>query len=265
VPVWGLKIAVILELLMNLLPHKQATAFITLVMVAGALLAGCDSGTSSTATAQPTDIPTLTGVEIESPQSGTVIYAEMVYISGAVTGESRVFRVELVDTEDNILAQVTLDEEPGDWAAELVHGYTGEPTEITIRAAPDDDDETAYDTVSVLLADSSQRSPGSFGSILQPGDGVMLGGDSIPVEGMASGLFENEFILELIDEGGTTIDQEFVLLNNPYFIDEVPWQAVLNVSGYTGPAQIRAYYIDAEDGSEQTLDSITIEIGDAAG
>jgi hypothetical protein len=265
VPEWGLKIVDVLELLMNLMPHKKATTFVTLALIAGVLLAGCDSSASPTATALPTDIPTLTGVEIESPQSGTVIYAEMVYISGAVTGESRVFRLEMVDTEDNVLAQTTLDEEPGDWTAELVHGYAGEPTEITIRAVPDDGDETAFDTVSVLLADSSQRPAGSFGSILQPGDGVTLGGDSIPVEGMASGLFENEFILELIDEGGTTIDQEFVLLNNPYFIDEVPWQAVLSVSGYTGPAQIRAYYIDAEDGSEQTLDSITIEISDAAG
>lgn len=227
------------------------------------IAAACGGNGDTDAPTEAPDTPEASGVIIAAPQAGTIIYAEMAFISGEVLEAEQTFRVELVDTEDNVIAETTLTESPGIWTAELEHGYDGDPTEITIRAVSEDD--AVLDSVSVMLSNMDERPDGSFGTIASPSDGDSIGGDSILVEGSASGLFENEFILALFDDAGESVAETFVLLNNPYFVDDVPWQAELIIGDYTGTGEIRAYYIDAESGDEVTLDSVTVEVEPAAG
>jgi hypothetical protein len=243
------------------LPTSVHYRSITALLLAAAMifLTACEAATS------PTPAPPASPVDIVHPLEGTVIYAEMIYLSGTLQGEPLGFRLELIGTDDTIIAQTTLNEEPGNWQVELIHGYAGDPSEITIRAVADDDPTQTYDTVTVFIADSDHRPPGSFGTIIEPAPDSGVGGDSILVQGTASGLFENEFILVLVAPDDSVIDEQFVLLSNPYFIDEVPWQAEFTGGDYTGPAEIRAYHIDAQDGSENTLDSVNVIIGEAAG
>lgn len=223
------------------------------------------------ATATPLLPPTLSGtVEISIPQAASVIYAEALYLAGTAENiPNQQFKIKLLDPEGLALTQVDVAvQEDGKWQVELVHGYTGDPTEITIAALPSYTDapaDTLYAERSVLLAGHSARPEGTFGSITAPLANDTIGGDFIQVSGTVSGVFENTFTVELRAEDGAVIDQKLVTATNPYFIDEVPWTAELLTSAYTGPATIRAYALSARDGSEIPLADVSIILSRTAG
>jgi len=212
----------------------------------------------------PTDTsdPSASAVEITMPQSGSVIYAEAIQISGEVNGAAQQFDVRLVTLDETVIAETTVDSQPGSWSVELIHDYTGEPTEIEIRTAQA---EQTYDSVSILLSDSSQRPDGTFGEVIIPADNTVLGGDSIPVEGRASGLPENQLTVELLNADGTVLDTQRITLQNPYFIDDVPWQTLVERGTYTGPATLRITYTEATSGEPVIIDEVSMTLTEAAG
>jgi len=229
------------------------------------LLSAC-GGTTDGASTQPTATPMLTGsIDILYPQTGTIVYAESLYLSGTVADvEQLTFTLQVIGADEQIIAQTNVDTPAGDWQIELIHGYTGEPTEATIRAIPLTGDGI-YDSASIIISANSYRPEGVFGSIITPGDGDIVGGDMLLVEGSVSGVFEGTFQLALINAAGTMIDEQTITAFNPYFIDEVPYQAELATNAYTGPATIRAYALSADDGSEIPLGSVSITIESSAG
>jgi hypothetical protein len=224
-------------------------------------LAACGQGNpegfqSPTATVSPF----TADVEILYPQDGSIIYSESLYAAGVVSESAQRFVLELVDADDTIITWTTIDAQPGEWEVELVHGYTGEPSEVIVRAVPDDaPDAGEYDTATILISDSSHRPEGSFGQITMPQDGVEVGGDLVLVAGMASGVPDNTLTVELLAEDGRLIHAESAKLVNPYLIDAVPWQVEIAPGDYIGPASIRAA------SSAGVLDEVDILVTQAAG
>jgi hypothetical protein len=193
-------------------------------------------------------------VSIDYPQDGTVIYSEQVSLSGTSAGVGQ-FRIELVNPDNKVIAGETVTPgADGKWSLQLKHGYTGEPTEITVAARPANGGDD-YDERTIALAGAQYRPQGTFGTILEPGEGGSAGGDQIPVSGTASGVFENTLTVEL-SGGGKVISQQNVTLVNPGMVDEVPWTVSLSTSGYTGPAQLLAYTTSAKDGSRVVLGEV---------
>ena len=234
------------------------------------VLGACGSSKSpSSTTPAPTDIPPLTGsVSITTPESGSVVYSEVMFVSGTASDlPGNQFTLELVAPDDSIIAQspVVVGSD-GSWSIEIPHGYNGEPIEVIVQAVPENAQPTEiYDAKLIAMAAQSYRPEGTFGSISFPLDGLEIGGDSIEVQGTASGLFEGSFILELDDANGNVIDSHPETTANPYYIDEVPWVSSLATNGYTGAAVIRAYAISARDGTEIPLASVSVTITVEAG
>jgi len=231
-------------------------------------LAACGGGdddpegfTRPTATFEPG----ASTVDILFPQNGTIIYAEAITVSGRLVGQPQQFTVQVVTLDDEILVESTLDEQPGDWSVEVIHGYTGDPTEIEIRAVPGGTSADVFDRAGVLISDASNRPDGAFGSIILPADGSEIGGDLIPVEGRASGATENTITIELARADGRLVAVETITLANPYFIDEVPWRIELDRQSASGPATLSIYMDDPGNGDRILLDQIEVEIVTAAG
>ncbi len=234
------------------------TAFL-LVML---LLAAC-GGTGDSQTAS--DAP---GVIIRQPVDGSAIYAPALYIAGS-SGQAQTFRVQISGDGGEVLAQATVEAAAGEWSLELVHNYTGEPIEAVIRAVPvtdaaDDESETIYSAVSVLLADLSYRPDGTRGRITVPADGDDMGGDVIPVAGLASGVADNAITLTLTAEDGRVLDTQTIAMRNPYLIDELGWEGTVSAGDYTGPATLTALF-PASEGGDDASARVRINITGAAG
>jgi hypothetical protein len=237
---------------------------ITLIAILTLILAACQSTAEPTATPEPT----LQGtVNITTPISGSVIYAEALWIEGSAENvPADGIKIRVVTAEDTLLAETTVQPEAGKWQVEVVHGYTGDPTEVSIYAMSlDERVMQEYDIETVMIAPLALRPDGVYGMILSPQDGDTPGGDEILVLGSASGVFENQFTVTLEQSDGTEISTVHVTMMNPYFIDEMIWEASLPTNEYTGPAIIRAYALSAEDGSEIPLGQVEVMVSRVAG
>lgn len=224
-------------------------------------LAACQGDSNQPSATEP---PPAASITIDSPQDGTVVYAETLYITGQTGSTAQNLKIELVDIDDNVIAETTVNAQPGGWQIELPHGYTGDPSEVIVRAVnADAGSEQVYDSATILISDITHRPDGIFGSITYPANGIEVGGDMLLIEGRASGAPENTIIVELVGE--TVIDSQVITLMNPYFVDEVPWQAELATNGYTGQATIQVYITSPQDGSQVILDSIIVTVITAAG
>jgi hypothetical protein len=246
---------------------RLSLIFAMLMMVIAACTpAASDPGTGEL-TVLSTEAPLPGSVEIEVPENGAIIYAETMFISGTASDlPDGGFQLEVVTASGEQLVETTVQPDDGSWQVELVHGYEGDPMEAQIFALPVDTTiQGEYDVETIAVSSQDNRPEGTFGSIISPGEGVTLGGDSIEVSGTASGLFENTLVVVLEDAEGSVLDEEILTITNPYFIDEMVWSATLETDGYTGEATIRAYYQDAQDGDEVTLDEVTFTLQVAAG
>lgn len=235
----------------------------TIIAVCGLLLfvAACTGDSSAPS---PTPQPPEAHISIDFPQDGTIVYAETLYIAGQSGDPAQPFQIELINIDDTVIAETTVNPQSGEWQIEVPHGYTGDPSEVIIRAVPTDESSTQiYDSATILISDMTRRPEGIYGSITTPANGVEVGGDMLLVEGRASGAPENTITVELV--GDTVIDSQVITLMNPYFVDEVPWQAELATNGYTGQATIQVYITSPQDGSQIVLDSIIVTVITAAG
>lgn len=216
---------------------------------------------------QPSDNPTSFSGEVDiiQPLEGTVIYAESMLIIGTLFGsESETFTLQLVNPDDDIIAETTLTVSRGNWEVEIPHGYTGNPTAITIRAVPENFELGAYDSVSIFMADLSFRPEGTFVTVRAPAQDAPVGGDSILIEGSVSGLSTNMLLVALVDAEGSTLAEQTIEVFNPFFIDETLWNVEFALGTYVGEAQIQVSDV-ADDGSTALLTSVDIVIGDSAG
>ena len=228
------------------------------------LSSACGADTLPAESPTPTEPPLVGAVKITSPKLGSVIYAETLFISGTIQGVEA-FKLHIETVNGEILFNGEITGIDGHWNTEIVHGYSGEPIEALIQAKSTDSRVSMqYDERPILIASVAYREEGIFGLILYPTEQQSVGGDSIQIEGTASGIPDNRLSLLLRHDEGL-IDKQIIILDNPYHIDARTWSANLLTNGYLGTAFIDIAYTDPETNSEQILDTISIIIGSAAG
>lgn len=230
-------------------------------------IAACTPTPENNVTVTPSSEPLIGSVDITFPMSGAIIYSEVLYISGTASNvPSEGFQIELIAPDDSVIVETTIQPTDNAWVTEIVHEYTGDPTEMTVVAKSlNDNNPLDYDIESIVLSTLEQRPDGQFGSILSPTEGTTVGGDSILISGRGSGLFENTFVLAIESADGERVVEMPFTLENPYFIDDVLWEAELPRNDYIGNASLIMFYQDAQDGNEVILDSIDIVISSVAG
>lgn len=237
-------------------------AFVAMIMVA------CTpSDADDSATIDPTQTVLQGNIDITSPPSGAIIYGETIYLSGTASDiPDEGFQIQLLAPDDSVVAEATVQPTDGDWSVEIVHNYTGNPTEVSIVAKSVDTANTlTYDIESIVLSTLENRPEGTFGEITSPTDGTSIGGDSLLVSGRGSGFFENNFVLILEAPNGEVIEEVPVTLNNPNFVDDIPWEAEIPRGDFVGNAVIRMVYQDMESGDVITIDSVDVIVSTVAG
>lgn len=235
-----------------------------LFLIVGLTACGGD-GTTNNGTAAP---QTLTGtVALTNPPDSTVIYASTLYAAGTSSDlpGSR-FLLRLTDNEGASIAETTvMAGDDGTWTVELVHGYTGDPTEATLLALPVPDAATGeaptgqYAAVTLLLSGIEHRPEGMYLDILFPTDGAEAGGDFIQVDGRISGM-GGALTVELVGSDGATLDSKTIEITNPYQVDDIPWSAELAPGEFVGSAVINVRLADSE-----LFDAVPIILTSAAG
>lgn len=228
------------------------------------LLLGFCAACMATSTDTP-PIETSASVTINAPSIGTVIYSDRIYVAGTADAlPENNFQLEVATVADEVLGEAIIEPQNGEWNVQLPHNYTGDPTEITIRAyAEGAEAGTEYDIAAAVLSPADNRPEGTYGLILQPSDGDTAGGEQIPLFGVISGIDADELIVRLI-MGDEIITEQIISVDYPNRADEIPWQADLSTSERTGPVTITVGYADAEDGFI-LLDEVSIVLTAIAG
>lgn len=239
---------------------------IMLCCIISFVVACTPSDTAPATTPIPTAVPLQGQVSITSPTNGSVLYSEVIYLNGTASDlADGPFQLVVVGVEDDVIAETTIQPEDGTWTTELIHGYTGDPAEVTILARSADTTIAGdYDIVSVILSSLENRPEGTFGRITSPQEGGVIGGDSALIFGTASGIPDNILTLTLESSEGDLISEREITLPSPYPIDDVAWTAELDTNGFTGAATLTVAYV-SEDGTNEMLDSIRLNISSIAG
>jgi len=229
-----------------------------------ALSSACGADSTPTEPLAPTEPPLIGAVEITSPKLGSVIYAETLFVSGTIQGVDA-FRLRIETMSGETLFNGDISGIDGHWNREIVHGYAGEPIEAVIHAKSTDSRVSLqYDERPMLISSVAYREDGILGLILYPTEQQSVGGDSIQIEGTASGIPDSRLSISLRHDEGL-IDKQIIFLDNPYRIDARTWSADLLTNNYQGAAFIDIAYTDPQTNSEQVLDTISIVVGSAAG
>jgi len=228
------------------------------------VLAACGVPNIPAETPIPTVPPLIGNVTIDQPASGAIIYAETIRLSGTATDIPAEGFVLRLSVNEETVVESTIQPEDGVWSVQWVHEYTGEPTEATLIAlSPNPLILPEYTTSLIVLSSLEYRPEGVFGRLLFPNAEEVLGGDQLQVRGTASGIPENTLRIVLENNAGI-ISEQTVMVENPFFVDEMIWSADLPVTGETGPATIRVFYTD-ETGEDVLIDEVGIMLSIVAG
>ncbi len=222
---------------------------------------------------QPTSVLPATprSAVIVRPEAGSTVSGSPLELSGTVFGlaEDR-FNIELRDASGRVVnrQEITLRNPSGaveiPWSASLITGYTG-PAEIRIVARNRSGREFIAASVSIVIASSSADAPIERAStpsvtIEVPAPGAALGGDVIQVRGMAGGLPEGTFLLDLRSAAGATLNRQIINLAASDRALMVPWSASLALAGFRGEVEIVASYVPASAGDAIILARVPVTL-----
>lgn len=226
----------------------------------GIVMAGC----GVTANSLPTLAPTPTSpplLEITSPQTGTVIYADTINISGTSPNTNQTVMVELLGPEDDQLAQAsTSSDVAGTWQITLNHGYTGDPIEVLLRiVAPAAVQIQGRAQIGLVLNTTEARPIEAQISIISPIAASIVGGDVFEVTGTAISIAQGTFTVRLMSTADEIISQSAVMVPESNMENLLPWSTELTTEGYVGPAAVIVLLADTR------IAEVAIEVGGAAG
>jgi hypothetical protein len=234
------------------------------LLVAG-LLASCGGASSApSALVEPNLLGT---VDILTPTTGWLVYSETLTITGTAQGlGAQGFRLRLLTAEGETLAQPLIHPTSETWQTTLVHGYQGEPTELTLLAESSTSLNSlaeAYDIETLAIAGRQYRpEPAVFGGFVGLNDGQVLGGEQILLTGTLSGVLQGEASLRFIVEGETKLEQ-IIALPSASVLDESVWSADLPTQDITGPVTVELVVM--RDSVAQVLDSLDLMLSMVAG
>lgn len=198
--------------------------------------------------ATPTDPSTGTITLIYPPENAT-IYSDLLTVSGTLSDvPMQSIRFEIIDADGTIRAHAMATVTTGAWTIEIplpavvqpesyrlaiVVGDTPYHVNVTDRTA----DTAIFVTRPFTRAPLSERID-EITVTIDLEAGATIGGDTIPVNGRASGI--TTFTVELVDSTQTILASQRITRPNP--LDEAPWLAELAPGAYTGSALIRVIH-----------------------
>ncbi|MCS6836088.1 MAG: hypothetical protein NZ750_08730 [Anaerolineae bacterium] len=229
-------------------------------------LVACTPAASDQAVVPPAP-PVLQGrVDILGPTAGWIVYDALLTVYGTAEDVPPVgFLLRVLDAEGATLVQTAIvPEADGRWQTRLLHGYHGEPGEITLRAESlDPRIEGDYDSEMAAISGLAYRPEGRSAALLGLAEGQVIGGEQLLIQGSASGFEQGQLLLRLETRDGTPMSQVVVPLPAS-FLDEVIWQAELVSVRQPQPVVLRLLALE-DDGSESTLQAIRLQLSVAAG
>lgn len=104
---------------------------------------------------------------------------------------------------------------------------------------------------------------GESAAITSPAQGASIPPGTIQISGTVTNLPEDRFTLAIVAPDNNTLNSQEITLRNPNRVAQVPWSAAVQVTRYTGPAQIRVIARTPE--REITLAAVDIVIGQGTG
>jgi hypothetical protein len=241
-----------------------------MTLIVMALLTACRPAVvtpNAAVTLEPTAAPLAGSVEMMTPLEGSIIYSELITLSGVAAGlPDDSFRLMLTGPDGEQIAGATVRGASGAWSIELAHSYTGDPIEVAISAQPLDPFIAGeYTQRTIALAGLSFRPEGIFGSITLPADPSTVGGEFLLLTGTASGVPGHALTIDLLADDGSVITRTYASTANPYRIDDMPFTAELATNNHIGPATIQLGAFDEAENTVTPLDSIRVNIDTAAG
>jgi len=209
----------------------------------------------------PTSPPTAGEILVFAPHAGDTVYAELIYMTGEIQNAPQTLIAQIYDVDNNLLATAPIPIQFGKWTIEMLRPiYIGEATIQIVSAV---NSTAIHATIPIFLGDIKNRPSGTFGSLITPSDGDQAGGDTILVQGRASGVVDNKIQLVLENGDGVTILHEVIILN-PYGVDDVLWQTDLPIAGVSGSATLTVYFTHP-DVPDPILSRVTLVITQVAG
>lgn len=209
-------------------------------------------------------IDTLT-VTLESPATGTVVYASTLTISGRTEGvaDAVLIVVEPVQPSPTFIGyNDTARVIDGKFNTQLIPAYDGPPVEMVVRVygVNDSERQTVKAESTLILASIADRPEGVYVDVLSPQVSDGVGGDEIGVNGRASGVPDGTLIIELVNSNGGVVDTQTLILPVSNLLDDVPWSIGLKPASTTGNAIVR---ITGADGT--IYHNIPVVVSEAAG
>ena len=169
------------------------------------------------------------------------------------------------DTTDDLPTLLAVTEESQPPTLTLLPGTTLTPN---TSADPNQPTRTPFGTLNTQTAPTANAvvtalptSPtGESATITSPAQGANVAPGTIQISGTVYNLPQDQFTLSIVSPDNNTLNTQTITLRNPNQVASVPWSAAVQVTRYTGPAQIRVIARTAED-REMTLAAIDIVIG----
>jgi hypothetical protein len=215
--------------------------------------------------ASPTADPMAMTVTLNAPPDGAVIYASALYVAGTLADApdsgSVPLLIRLRKPDGSVIAQARVETTPGDWSAEMIHDYSGDPTRAVVEVLPavsGTGEAGVFASSEIVLGKLSERPEGAFITLIAPEDGREIGGDEVQVMGTVSGVSAEALDVTLVDSNAQVLDTQTAVIAGRYPIDEIPWTVSLTPGEYRGNAIIT---VSGGSLSEQ----ITVIVTDSAG
>jgi hypothetical protein len=101
---------------------------------------------------------------------------------------------------------------------------------------------------------------GETAVISSPAQGASVAPGTIQISGFVYNLPEDRFTLTIVQPDDSPLNSQNITLRNPNQVSEVPWSAAVQITRYTGPAQIRII-ARTREGGEMPLAAVDIVIG----
>lgn len=141
---------------------------------------------------------------------------------------------------------------------------TAETPDATTAASPDVTNPAATDAAPLSATQASGSPPSASNAVIaSPVVGAVVSGTPLEINGVVSGLAEDRFWLELVDDQGNVINRQEITLRNPSRAREINWSASL-FTRYTGEGQLRLIARD-RSGREYVGTSVSIIVASESG
>jgi heat shock protein HslJ len=227
--------------------------------------------TVGTATPAPGEAPFI---KISEPgQGATLPVPESITVQGEAGGlfENNVV-VQALDSQGKILAQQATTVKTteiggsGPWSVDLVIPVKPGTRGLLFAFSSSPVDGSIMASASVEVTYGEAAAAGSEVHIDQPQDGAVLDvAEPVTISGTGRGLFENNVVVEALDEGGNVLVRQPTTMTSADVGGPGVWSIDLTIPAEPGSmGTVHAFSTSPKDGSVNAEDSVPVQFGEAA-